>query len=141
MQYIDITDLAFMAGRFSERLFALGFRLIQVIDARDRDLVQYIEPPMCAVPAGPFLMGSATPHNVSPADEKPQHTVTLAAFQIGKYPVRVAEYDGAVRSKGVDAPKEYAGQISNWEGLSSYPDLPVCGVNWFNAIKYAQWMR
>lgn len=42
---------------------------------------------MVTVPAGTFLMGSPDDLADASADERPQHSVTLSSFQIGKYEV------------------------------------------------------
>ncbi|MCA9912993.1 MAG: SUMF1/EgtB/PvdO family nonheme iron enzyme, partial [Anaerolineae bacterium] len=49
----------------------------------------YLLPPMVDIPAGSYPMGT---DDNQYDDEKPAHTVELAAFQIGKFPVTNAEY-------------------------------------------------
>ena len=135
-----MTDLAVSVGDFSARLQTLGYRLMRVVDAQGTTLVEYIEPPMCPVVAGSFLMGTAQKSHASYRDETPQHSVTLAAFQIGKYPVTIGEYDCAVSAGAVERPQEYESERM-WEGELSYPDWPVSGLDWFRATQYARWMR
>lgn len=61
--------------------------------------VELIVPPLCDVPAGAFLMGSDKRKDAQAGDnEQPQHSLTLAAFQITKFPVTVAEYVCFVRT-------------------------------------------
>jgi formylglycine-generating enzyme required for sulfatase activity len=70
-----------------QRLTDLGFV------GHTADEVEYVTPPLCAVPAGPFLMGSDPARDIEANDaEQPQHTVTLPAYHIARYPVSVAEY-------------------------------------------------
>jgi len=85
--------------RFPPRLVELGYRVTFLNGA------EVILPPLCDVPAGPFLMGSdpTTDKHAQP-DEQPQHWVTQGAFQIGKFPVTVAEYACFVRANGQVAP-------------------------------------
>ncbi len=45
---------------------------------------------MVSIPAGTFLMGS--PDGEGDDDERPQHSVTVAAFHMGKYPVTQAQW-------------------------------------------------
>jgi formylglycine-generating enzyme required for sulfatase activity len=59
--------------------------------------VEVILPPVCLVPAGPFLMGSDPERDPLAAQhfgarELPQHTVVLPAFEVARFPVTVAEY-------------------------------------------------
>src|SRR5579871_1056066 len=78
---VDITELAVLGGQFPLRLMRLGFRLIQVIDDQGRDQFRYISPPVCDVPAGPFLMGS-----------DPPQLMIVNAFALSTYPLTVAEF-------------------------------------------------
>ncbi len=67
--------------RFPAQLAQLGF------GARVMNGVEVIVPPVCDVPSGAFLMGSDPQVDAeADADEQPQHAVTLAAFQIGRFP-------------------------------------------------------
>src|SRR5271167_2188259 len=49
-------------------------------------------PPMVAIPAGKFLMGSPAHEPGRFDSEGPQHVVTVRAFALGKYPVTSAEF-------------------------------------------------
>lgn len=72
------------------------------------------------VPAGPFEMGVG-PDGFAYDNERPRHTVELAAFQIARRPVTNASW---IRfSEG-----EAAGDL----------DAPVCHVNWFEADEFAK---
>lgn len=77
-----------------------------------------------------FLMGD--PHGR--ADEQPVHAVTLDAFRIGCHPVTNADYAVFLRATGHDGPL-------NWQQHPfDCPDAPVCGVSWFDAVAYADWL-
>jgi len=85
------------------------------------------------IPAGPFLMGT----NSETANEvdKPQHTVNLPAFRMGKYLVTNAQYARFIAATGHRPP-------SNWkEGkiLQGTLLFPVTLVNWYDARAYAKW--
>ncbi len=56
------------------------------------------------VPAGAFLMGSADSDAAAEVDEKPQHTVTLAAYWIDRTEVTAAQYAQCVAAGRCAAP-------------------------------------
>jgi formylglycine-generating enzyme required for sulfatase activity len=102
---VDITDLAVLSEQFPLRLMHLGFRVIQVIDGAGQDQACYVIPPVCKVPAGPFLMGSDKQYDHQADDnELPRRLVDVPTFQIGIYPVTVAEYAYACRVQAVREP-------------------------------------
>src|SRR5262249_30430281 len=77
------------------RLASLGF-VVQTKGA-----TSCILPPLVSVRAGAFLMGrdpAKDPQGFP--DEKPQSSLTLGAFQIGKHAVTVAEYAAFVQQSG-----------------------------------------
>jgi hypothetical protein len=101
-QAVDITELAVLGEQFP-------LRLMQVMDEAGRDQVRYVQSPVCIVPAGPFLMGSSRQLDTyATDDELPQHEVTLPAFQIGQYPLTVAEYACFVHSTPHPEPKGFS---------------------------------
>jgi formylglycine-generating enzyme required for sulfatase activity len=82
--------------------------------------VEYMVPPFCVIPTGPFLMG----------DDK--HIATLSIYEMARYPVTVAEYAYFVRA-GQHAP-------SDWQKQLSRLDHPIVSVSWHDAIAYATWL-
>jgi formylglycine-generating enzyme required for sulfatase activity len=93
-----------------------------------------VTPPLCLVAPGPFLMGSdaARDRHTRP-DELPQHTVTLAGFELAQYPVTVAEYALANHTRAVPPPWQ-------WDFQLARPDCPVVNVAWQDALRYAAWL-
>jgi formylglycine-generating enzyme required for sulfatase activity len=92
-----------------------------------------IVPPVCDVPAGSFPMGSDTRADPQANDDElPQHSLTLPAFQISKYPVTVAEYACFVRA-GQQEPSDWLQQLGKL-------DHPVVYVSWHDAVAYARWL-
>ncbi len=85
-----------------------------------------ILPPRCLVPAGPFEMG----------DDR--HLVTLAACEIGMYPVTVAEWKLAKDAGAVGEPPS-AGGVT-WQAQLQRLDHPVVCVSWLEALKYVEWL-
>ncbi len=130
------------------RLDRLGFQ-----GWRDRKTgVSFIIPPMCSVPAGKFTMGSAQDDPQAVDSEKPQYSVFVGDFEIGAYPVTVAEYALAVQAGAVPVPQDYAwpeddwvpqalrGKTMNWATQQQRPDHPVVCVSWQNARDYCKWL-
>jgi iron(II)-dependent oxidoreductase len=101
---------------------------------------------MVRIPAGPFIMGS----NQGPDDERPAHTVVLAAFEIDRFQVTNAEFakflqrHGAADAQGRrfydwddgDARIHRVGDL--WRADQGYEDHPVVEVSWWGALTYCQ---
>jgi formylglycine-generating enzyme required for sulfatase activity len=108
----------------------------------------------CNVPAGLFTMGSNKSHDENASDsELSQHEVTLAAFQIAKYPVTNAQFAPFVNGDGytnraywTDAGWQRKERKSwteppYWKEESwNRPNHPVVGVSWYEAYAYCQWL-
>ena len=78
----------------------------------------------CQVPAGEFIMGSPPEEPCRHPTLEPAHPVTLTrAFWIGRTEVTNAQWSALV--------------TSNPSGLSWSEDAPVLGVNWYEALYYA----
>jgi formylglycine-generating enzyme required for sulfatase activity len=73
------------------------------------------------VPAGSFVMGEG----------EDAHEVELSAYEIGKYPVTVEEYEKYV-DDGAPEPEQ-------WDKQILYPNRPVVGVSWDQAVAYCKW--
>ena len=110
-------------------------------------------PDMVKVPAGPFLMGSSDRDKAASGDEKPQHTLTLPDYWIGKNPITNAQFRQFVDSDGYTnqaywTPAGWQWRKSEklvkplywndakWNGA----DYPVVGVSWFEAVAYCRWL-
>jgi formylglycine-generating enzyme required for sulfatase activity len=134
---VDITHLAVLGEMFPLRLMQLGFHLMQVIDEEGRDWYQYILPPLCDVPAGPFTLGDGRQKDNIPC------RVTLDNFQISKYPLTVAEYACAVQIGVIEEPKTNIvprGSNFTWHDQMQRVDHPVVNITWFQAREYATWL-
>jgi toxoflavin biosynthesis protein ToxD len=150
---VDITNLAVLGEQFPLRLMQLGFRLMQVIDEAGRDQYRYVIPPMCEVPAGPFLMGSAqrqVPDTVEGGrlsledshllveHEYPLHDVTLPTFHISKHPLTVTEYACFMQAT---QHREPSGSNPTWQAQQAErADHPVVYIFWNDVLAYARWL-
>ncbi len=56
------------------------------------DLGNGIQLDMVYIPAGTFIMGAPSDENGSNDSERPEHSVAISPFYIGKYPVTQAQY-------------------------------------------------
>ncbi len=85
------------------------------------------------MPAGSFVMGNAT--NVFPAsegyyDERPQHTVSVGAFYMGKFEVTKTQWDAVylwATNNGYNFDNVGSGKAA---------DHPVQKVSWYDAVKW-----
>jgi formylglycine-generating enzyme required for sulfatase activity len=83
-------------------------------------------------------MGSDPKRESRPDDrEKPQHRVSLAAFQIARFPVTVAEYACFVRA-GHTAPQRGTYRPITWDEQLKRLEHPVVCVTWQDAVAYAR---
>jgi toxoflavin biosynthesis protein ToxD len=125
------------AERFPPRLAELGF------EGRVINGVEVIIPPVCDVPAGQFQfrMGSKFFEPGAADNERPDWPVTLPAFQIGRFPVTVAEYACFVRA-GQREPQraEFEGEAMDWQTQLQRLDHPVVCVTWNDAREYTSWL-
>jgi len=110
-------------------------------------------PTLVEVPAGPFLMGSADTDTLADSDEKPQHTLELPAYWIGKTEVTNAQFRPFVEGDGYTNRAYWTEAGWAWReqaeivkpGLWDDPqwngdDQPVVGVSWFEAVAYVRWL-
>jgi formylglycine-generating enzyme required for sulfatase activity len=95
-------------------------------------LAEHLDRSTALVLAGEFSMGC----NTERADEQPQHTVYLDAFEIDRYEVTNAQFERFLENTQRRSPPYWSGII--------YPpaqaDYPVVGVSWDDAEAYCQWV-
>jgi|GEM_PF-6528944 len=116
-----------------ERLAQLGFV------ARRFAEVTVILPPVCEVPAGPFLMGydgdDETLLRHLDYTGIPLHVVDLPTFAIATYPLTAAEWSCA-EAAGVVHPAFGAKQRKE----PAPPEMIATDLYWHAAIAYARWL-
>ena len=76
--------LSSLVSNTNFKLLLLGMSLVTGVSGQDDVATKYITPPMVNISAGSFKMGTES----GDALAKPMHSVTLPAFQMGKYPVQ-----------------------------------------------------
>jgi formylglycine-generating enzyme required for sulfatase activity len=95
---------------------------------------------MVLVPAGPFEMGAVDHDLYAETEEKPIHSVDLAAYYIDKFEVTNALYQPCVKAGACKPPL----QTDSWThfryyGNPIYDNFPVVYVNWKMAKVYCEW--
>jgi formylglycine-generating enzyme required for sulfatase activity len=146
IQYVNVRDGRMPPPRFYRLLArALGRRCIpsvpdapaQVEPAATRAEWEPFEPEMILVPAGEFLMGTDRGKDrAGLKEEEPQHTLSLAAYHIGRVPVTNAQYLAFVWDTRRDVPDSWSGS----EPPKGMDDHPVCRVSWRDALAYCSWL-
>jgi formylglycine-generating enzyme required for sulfatase activity len=86
---------------------------------------------MVAVPAAQFSMGCSPMDTQCRDDEKPQHVVTLQAFQIDRTEVSQDQYTACVEAKACSAPK------CDWDCTKA--TYPAGCLDWSQAKAYCAW--
>lgn len=91
---------------------------------------------MVLVPAGGFTMGNNNGDN----NEKPVHTVDLAAYYIDKFTLTNVFYKACVDA-GVCLPPKGTDSTTHqsYYGNPTFDNFPVIYVNWFMAKAYCEW--
>jgi formylglycine-generating enzyme required for sulfatase activity len=117
--------------------------------------VACIVPPVRPVAEGKFIMGSAQDDPAAYDNEKPQYSIPVGAFEIGQYPVTVAEYalylaanpsvatplDYAIPANATWSAPAWRGKTLTWViQQQQRADHPVVCVTWENARDYCRWL-
>ncbi|MEI6777775.1 MAG: bifunctional serine/threonine-protein kinase/formylglycine-generating enzyme family protein [Chloroflexales bacterium] len=110
-------------------------------------------PELIEVADGPFLMGSTNADSGASTDEKPQHTLTLPTYWIGKTEVTNAQFRPFVEGDGYTnqtywdsagwqwRTEQKRTQPSCWSDAQWNGDTqPVVCVTWYEAMAYTRWL-
>lgn len=100
---------------------------------------------MVWVPSGGFYMGATN----GPADQQPQHLVTLNGFWMDKTEVTIAQFEKFCEATGFITQREQAAahdpSLDTWRsparsGKTAFDaHFPVRWITWNDAVAYAQW--
>lgn len=89
---------------------------------------------MVLIPAGEFIMGKDSEQG---SDRSPAHKVKVNAFYMDIHEVTNAEYSIFCKKTNRHLPEFWG--IDRYKSGEKYPDYPVIGVSFIDAIAYAQW--
>jgi formylglycine-generating enzyme required for sulfatase activity len=103
------------------------------LNAERRRFASSVDQGMVLIPAGSFVMGDLLGDGSKA--ELPVHRVTVDAFKLGRTPVTRAEYTACVAANACPAA---AGAAQDGDKASN---LPMTGINWFEAQEYVAWLR
>jgi formylglycine-generating enzyme required for sulfatase activity len=109
-----------------------------------------------SIPAGNFTMGSTASDPNYQADELPQHTVYLDAYQISKYEITNSQYKAFMDAGGYSNSAYWTTDGWTWRTTNSitepycwtsgeynsgpaFPNHPVVGVSWYEAYAFCNW--
>ena len=126
---------------------------VALLHAGTPERIQRLLPAMVEVPAGPFLMGSSDRDKAAYYNEKPQHTLILPRYWIGKTPITNAQFRPFVEGDGYTNQAYWTSAGWQWRETEKIvkpaywdnakwngADYPVVGVSWFEAVAYCRWL-
>ena len=89
---------------------------------------------MVLIPAGEFTMGKNSPN---PTDWQPEHKVNIDGFFMDKYEVTNKQYHEFCIETNYPLPELWG--MAQFKCGLEYPDHPVVGVSFADAVKFASW--
>lgn len=109
-----------------------GDTLAQLGDPRP-EVMTIDEMQFCAIPVGPFIMGSNDDDELAYDNEKPRHQVDIEYnYWLARYPVTVAQWCEFVETSGH--------QPTDQDSLQYPSNRPVHSVTWPEAVKFCEWL-
>jgi formylglycine-generating enzyme required for sulfatase activity len=91
---------------------------------------------VASIPQGTFSMGDSS----GLSDQQPRHEVTLNEYYISPHAVTNAEYKIFCDMTGHPYPPEGGSSQPPQDYFIGYPDYPVVGVSWYDAVRYCIWL-
>jgi gamma-glutamyl hercynylcysteine S-oxide synthase len=157
----DVDDPLLREGFVYEMLLAheqqhneTMLQLLQLVDGYEALREPDAGPAALAPPAGPEALGmrageheiGAPPTGFAYDNERPRHTVEVAAFEIDRTPVLNRDYMAYLEETGAEPPLYWEGDpgggwirtaMGRHEPID--PDRPVIHVSWHEADAFARW--
>ncbi len=109
------------------------------------NIKQNVELVFMKIPAGEFIMGSTgtgdTRWSFAHDREKPQHTLYLEEFWMGKYPIINRQFIEFVKQEKYQfTQRRQSASEPYWgKGILEKPDHPVTQVTWYDAQAFCKW--
>jgi len=116
------------------RIIKLGFIILFLIPSFSLEAQNNLSDESILIPGGNFLMGKDSEKSY---DFSPAHTVHIDSFYIDKYEVTNSEYKAFCEATGYRLPEFW--NTDAFRCGDNYPDFPVVGINWYDAMRYAEW--
>lgn len=79
-----------------------------------------ITPDLVQIPHGKFLMGENDEDKFANDTERPRHPVTMEAFEIGRFPVTLAEYRLFRPDHEAELPEDWPAARVSWDDAQAY---------------------
>lgn len=89
-----------------------------------------------SIASGTFSMGDSS----GLFDQQPGHEITLNEYFISAYTVTNAEYKIFCDMAGHSYPPEGGNNQPPPGYLVNYPEYPVVGISWYDAVRYCNWL-
>ncbi len=102
---------------------AYGF--VEILDS-----LKVVQLEMVRIPSGSFVMGAPKSEGGSFDSERPQHSVTIPSFALGKYPVTQIQWQTVAAFPEVN--RELDPDPSSFKG----DDRPVENISWHDAVEF-----
>jgi serine/threonine protein kinase/formylglycine-generating enzyme required for sulfatase activity len=135
MQRLSLTTVKTVPGDYSQLIQVVSNAGVAEIAVRLRVHFSQ-EPEMVCIPAGGFARGSQEEDKRAAPSEKPQRSIYLSEYWIGKYPVTNAQYAAFVEAAGHRSPDHWKeGRLPQGE-----ENHPVVNVSWWDALAYCRWL-
>ena len=100
-------------------------------------LAQGLWTTLVRVPAGEFIMGSDPARDpAARGDEQPQHSIYLAEFHIGKYPITNVQYQVFMDAT---QPRKLA-STAHWQSPPGKENHPAASISWDEAAAFCLWL-
>ena len=113
-------------------------------------IAPFISSEMVTIPASKFEIGNNAIEAMD--NEKPAHLIYLDTYEIDRYPVTCKQYGEFMAAGGYQNRKWWSdrgwqwltlnpvSQPLYWSNSSDWDNCPVCGVSWYEAEAYANYL-